>query len=140
MAEPWRRLASAAYGDTLSAVRRLVVCTLILAAALAAAAPLADAVGGKVTVRMVGMADGKGTFTAKGALGDSGTATASPTRIRTAGAKGVLTFQITGRTWRILVGTKAYKGLYGHGVVATSSNGSIVTLTGTVERPRQPVS
>jgi hypothetical protein len=124
----------------MSAVRRVVVYTLVLAAAVAIATPLANAVGGKVTIRMVGMADGKGTFTAKGALGDTGTATvsATPTRIRTAGKKGVLTFAITGRTWRILTGTKAYRGLYGHGLVAKSSDGSTVTLTGTVERPRQP--
>ena len=120
-------------------MRRLLVVSLLFAVVLAVAAPLADAVGGKVTVRMVGMADGKGTFTAKGALGDAGTATLTATRIRTVGTDGALTFKVTGRTWRILTGTKAYKGLYGHGVIARSPDGSVVTLTGTVERPRQPV-
>jgi hypothetical protein len=51
----------------------------------------------------------------------------------------VLTFQITGNTWRILTGTNAYKGLYGHGLVAKTSDGGTLTLSGTVERPRQPV-
>jgi len=122
----------------MSCVRRTLVPALVLAAALAVAAPFAGAQSGGVTIRIVGADDGRGTFTVKGAFADNGTATATTARVVTRGKKGTLTFSVTGKTWRIAAGTKTYKGLYGHGTITRSSDGSLMTLTGTVERPRQP--
>ena len=44
----------------------------------------------------------------------------------------------TTSTWKILSGTRGYKGLYGHGVERENADHTVVTLTGTVERPRRP--
>ena|SRR5689334_3911056 len=122
----------------MAAVGRLLVSALIVAVALAAAAPFAGAEYGRVTVRIVGAQDGKGTFTVKGALVDTGKVVATSSRLVTYGKKGTLTFSITASTWRITSGTKTYNGLYGHGKLALNRDNSLMTLTGTVERPRQP--
>ena len=119
-------------------VRRMLVRALVLAAALAVAAPFAGAQTGNVTVRIVGADDGNGSFTLKGALADTGSVTASSARLVTRGRKGTLTFSVTGKSWRIASGTRTYKGVYGHGTITRSADGSLMTLTGTVERPRQP--
>ena len=83
-----------------------------------------------------------GTFTAIGAIDDRGRVTlaggAGKLHLAASGTKGTLTYLVTGKTWRILTGTNAYRGLYGHGTVARSQGGNAMTLTGTVERPRQP--
>ena len=113
-------------------VRRLLVPVAALAL-IAAAAPSSRAVDGTVTVRVVG-----GAFNAKGAIKDAGRATVTPTRVRLAGKKGALFLQVDGKLWHILAGTKAYKGLYGHGTIRRSTSGAVVTMTGTIERPRQP--
>ena len=119
-------------------VRGLLVSALVLAAAAAVAAPFAGAQTGSVTIRIVGADDGKGSFTLKGALADTGSVTATSARLVTRGKKGTLTFSVTRRTWRIASGTKTYKGIYGHGRIIRNADGSLMTLTGTVERPRQP--
>ena len=120
----------------------MIAPALVLAALAVAVAPSPGAIPGKVTVRVVGIADGTGIFTATGAIDDAGgvSATGSPTRLHvaTSGKKGVLTFLVSGKTWRIVSGTNVYRGLYGHGAVRRGQGGSTLTLTGTVERPRQP--
>lgn len=119
----------------------MLVPALLLAAAVAAA-PSAGVTASKVTVRIAGIADGTGTFTATGAIDDTGpvtaTRTASKLRLTTTGKKGGLVYVVTGKTWRILSGTNAYRGLYGHGTMKRTQGGNAMTLTGTVERPRQP--
>jgi hypothetical protein len=122
----------------MAAVGRLLVSALIVAVALGAAAPFASAEYGSVTVRIVGAQDGKGTFTVKGAFVDTGKVVATSTKLVTRGKKGTLTFSITNSTWRIASGTKTYAGLYGHGKLSLNCDKSLMTLTGTVERPRQP--
>ncbi len=153
----------------MTAVKRLLVPALVLAVAVAAATS-AGAPEGKVTVRILGAnngqdvtnggVSGRGTFTAKGALSDSGTVVAYrrvqgsldaahatiTLRFVTTGEKGTLTYQVktvirpttTTSTWKILSGTNAYHGLYGHGTERENAAHTVVTLTGTISRPRQP--
>ena len=123
-----------------------------------------------MTVRIVGANNGqdvtnggiagRGTFTLKGVLSDSGkvvayrrvkgnltTGHATITfRFVTTGKKGTITFRVTivirptttTSTWKILSGTRGYEGLHGHGVERENADHTVVTLTGTVERPRRP--
>jgi hypothetical protein len=107
-----------------------------------------------------GGVSGHGRFTVKGALSDAGTVVAYrrvvgnlntghatiTLRFVTKGKKGTITYKVTvvvrptttTSTWKIVAGTKAYAGLYGHGVESENADHSVATLTGTVARPRRP--
>jgi hypothetical protein len=114
------------------------------------------ATGGKVTVRIAGVNDGRdvgdgslagtGHFTAAGAITDKGKALVYRTkkgaliilRYVTAGEKGTITFVVRIDTilatsrWTITSGTKAYKGLHGKGIERENAQYTVSTLTGSV--------
>jgi hypothetical protein len=142
-----------------------LVLVAAVAVAPSAAAPegkitvrIAGANNGKDVTN--GGVSGRGRFTAKGAFSDAGTVVAYrrvqgsldaghatiTLRFVTKGKKGTLTYQVkvvirpttTTSTWKILAGTNAYHGLYGHGTERENAGHTVVTLTGTVSRPRQP--
>jgi hypothetical protein len=97
-----------------------------------------------------GRVSGRGTFTATGAIADSGSATTYRTvkgilpcgtitlRIVTVGTRGNITYRVkidssTGKSrWSIVSGTKAYEGVEAHGVESEDPEHTTSTLTGTV--------
>jgi hypothetical protein len=117
---------------------------------------------GKVVVRIAGENNGteptnggvagRGHFAARGAITDKGTTVtyrwvkgALPgglitLRFVAVGKKGTITFVVKIDTsvgtsrWTIASGTKAYKGLHGHGTERENADYTVSTLTGTVSR------
>jgi hypothetical protein len=118
--------------------------------------------GGKVVVRIAGGNNGKeptnggvagrGHFTARGAITDSGTTVTYrwvkaslpggliTLRFVAVGKNGTITFVVKIDTsvgtsrWTIASGTKAYKGLHGQGTERENADYTVSTLTGTVSR------
>jgi hypothetical protein len=126
----------------------------------APASPSLERAGGKVTLHITGSGNadatngavaGVGRFTISGAITDKGTGTAyrtvKPTTVLLrhvlVGKKGTInllvTIDISGGTklWKIISGTKAYKGLHGKGTEDSAiftGDKAVLTLTGTVFR------
>jgi hypothetical protein len=129
---------------------------VVIAAALAGAATGQSVRAARVTVRMAvthvgadvsgGKVAGRGHFTAKGGIRDTGSVVVYRTvkgaaiilRAVSSGKKGRLTFIITIDTsvgtsrWVIASGTRAYRGLHGSGVEHENATYTVSTLTGSV--------
>jgi len=137
----------------------VVIGSLVVVVAPTSFAALAQShAGGKVVVRIAGGNNykeptnggvaGRGRFTARGAITDSGTTTTyrwvkgSLITLRTValGKKGTLTFVVKIDTvvgtsrWTIASGTRTYKGLHGYGTETENADYSVSILTGTVSR------
>jgi hypothetical protein len=136
----------------------LIVSLVVVVAPTSFAALSRSHAGGKVVVRIAGGNNykeptnggvaGRGRFTARGAITDSGTTTTyrwvkgSLITLRTVavGTKGTLVFVVKVDTvvgtsrWTIASGTRTYTGLHGHGTETENANYSVSILTGTVSR------
>ena len=139
-----------------------IVMFLVVATPTSFGAVSQSNAGGKVVVRISGGNNyseptnggvaGRGQFTARGAITDRGTTVtyrwvkgALPGGLITlrtvaVGKKGTIVFVVKVDTkvgtsrWTIASGTKAYKGLHGHGTETENVNFTVSTLTGTVSR------